>query len=358
VDSADHPVRLLGMGVPGIEKGQGYPEVEGLARTGCRGWKLPPPEIYGLVRSWGFNSVRVPFSWANLEPVPPTKKAGQLVHHYSQAYLQVLDGVVRGFTSRGVAVILSMQQSRWSPAFRNIVLPSGLQYCQGEGLPAWLYPRGGGVEQMVAAEKAFFTHRRDLQRQLITAWQFVAHRYRNLRLVVGADMLNEAYDLLTAPYPGVAGLTPATIDLKGFFERVGASIHSVNPKLLLIVEDNLSRRTGRFALTDPPDIPNLVFSAHFSLQGGSKDAYRRLSAYEKRAAAWSLPLWLGEMYAVAAAPRGGPEPGWEASLGALLARLEKNDISWTYWAFQRGRFLIKGTTQPIPGLLEIVQRGF
>ena len=48
----------------------------------------------------------------------------------------------------GIAVVLSMIQSQWSPAFHDVPTPFGIA-CQGEGMPAWLYPNATLETQLV-----------------------------------------------------------------------------------------------------------------------------------------------------------------------------------------------------------------
>ena len=44
-----------------------------------------------------------------------------------------------GSPSRGIAVILHMSQSHWSPAFGNLTTNKGSVKCAGVGMPDWLY---------------------------------------------------------------------------------------------------------------------------------------------------------------------------------------------------------------------------
>ncbi len=358
LDAEEHPVRLLGMGFPDLRNGAGYPDPVSRYRTGCKGWEFPPPDAYARVKSYGFNSVRLAWTWANLEPTAPTSAGGKVVHHYNLEYLHALDSVVRRFTARGVAVVLDLHQGRWSPAFRKIPLAIGVRFCQGFGMPAWLYPNGGGLAEIAQAVQEFMANKGGIQQGFIDAWTFVARRYRANHLVVGADVLNEPYDILTAPYPGVEGLRPKDLNLVGFYERVGRALHEVNPNLLLIFEDNISRRTGLFAVTRPPDLPNAVYSLHFSQDEWQPAGFKRLDAYWRRAHGWGVPVWIGELTFFGASTPYPTDPNWRTDLADMLEYSKKRDISWTVWSFNNGWFLIPGGAAPKPDLLPILQKGF
>ena len=92
-----------------------------MSATGCDGWVAPSQADADSMADAGFNSVRLAFSWANLEPKPtPPAADGSLRHVYDQRYLAALDDAVHAFTSRGMAVTLDLHQVRWSPAFKDL----------------------------------------------------------------------------------------------------------------------------------------------------------------------------------------------------------------------------------------------
>ena len=64
---------------------------------------------YATIASWGFNVVRLPISWENLEPRP-----GQ----YNDSYLQnLVDHDIEWAKEYGVYVVLDMHQVCWSSHF-------------------------------------------------------------------------------------------------------------------------------------------------------------------------------------------------------------------------------------------------
>jgi hypothetical protein len=298
-------------------------------------------------------------SWANLEPSPPTKDAsGHLVHHYNIPYLRAVDATVRRFAANGVAVVLDMVQVRWSPAFERIQLPRGNVYKCGVGLPEWLYPNGGGVTEMIRAEEAFFAHPSSWA-GLTAVWTFLARHYADQPMVVGADILNEPYDLLAVPYPGTQTLTPAALDLTRFYRTVGMAIHGVDPSLLLVYEDKRLGGVGAgMALTGSPGLPNGVYSVHMYPDAWTDPSGRALlESYATRAAAWDAPLWIGEFSAFGYTSPTGPSPNWSADLGAFVRYCRARDIGWTIASYSGNRLLIKGTTTPKPDIVGVLRSG-
>ena len=122
----------------------------------CNGTATFPPRYAAAdMARWGFNAVQLFVSWANLEPTPPgfdpvTKR---LIHHYSRPYLRALSRAVARFHRHGVAVVLSMMQSRWSGAFQNIDAGDRVYPC-GVGMPAWIYERTGQPAGGAAAKRS------------------------------------------------------------------------------------------------------------------------------------------------------------------------------------------------------------
>jgi hypothetical protein len=329
LDASGHTIRLVGVAHHGMDVGRGLPQPEAEALTGCRGWSTPTASEYADIASWGFNSVRLAVSWANLEPVPPTVgPRGGIVHHYNQTYVQAIDQIVRQFGSRGVAVILDMHQYRWSPAFRALPTPTGSILCQGSGMPAWLYP-----DQAISFSEAkcdFFSDRVEpgvrlpsVQRGFIDAWSYLAGRYANDPTVIGADVLNE-------PYHG-PGCTAAALHLNAFYAKAGAAIRAADPHLLLVFEDSEDDGTGIFALTAPPPFKDEVYSFHMYVDGWQPAGLNRVNDFLSRAKAWHLPTWMGEFNRFG--PSDAVAPDWAAQMGAMLDDLRRQGASWCYWAY-------------------------
>lgn len=357
LDGQGNRVRLLAVGIPGMETGDGGSrDVE----RGCPGWRRPSRAAYEDVPSWGFNAVRLPISWANLEPTPPTTEPdGTVRHHYDQAYLRAVDTIVTRFGAEGVAVILSMHQLRWSPAFTDIHLGVGITIGCGTGMPAWLYPKGGGLDQMVQAERGFFEHPDRTWDWLLDAWRVVVRRFADRPTVVGLDILNEPYDAIAEGYQGAEGASPSSLDLAGFYTRFGKAIHAMNPRLLLIFEENRSKSTGRWSLLAPPRFANAVMSIHLYGPGWDDPrGGRLLEQYYERARAWGFPLYVGEFTVFGYTTPGPHDPHWTRDLQTMMAYCKQRGIGWTIWSYNHARFLRRDSDAPKAGLIPLLQAGF
>ena len=244
------------------------------------GWEDLPSSAASDISRWGFNSVELFFSWQNLEPAPPTYDPVNhtLVHHYDPAYLASLDSAIHALTGKGIAVVLVLMQSRWSSAFQDITDAGGVSYPCGLGTPPWIYEQdnaaaGGGLE-MVKAERRFYQDTQmvhdaaalgseTMQTSFTKMWKFLVRRYASNHLVVGAFPMFEAYDILTRSYEGANSVTPAMLDLAGFFERVSHAIHNVNPHLINYFAEQRSKTTHKWALLRRPRIPNGALASEF-----------------------------------------------------------------------------------------------
>ncbi len=347
VDAHGRLARLLSLSFVNLGVGDG---TEGTTADGCPGWQSIPSAAASDVHSWGFNSVRVNVSWANLQPKGP--------HSYNQPYLKALDAALTRFRHAGVPVILQMYQARWSPAFKDIPLPDGSSQCEGWGLPTWLYPHGGGEAEMVKAEKAFFATPR-LQNRFAGAWKFLLDRYRNDRNIVALDLMNEPYDLLTGPYPPslVGGLKPANLNLAAFYERVAKQVRTVNTRALLIFEDHFSRRLDQWSVNRAPQLSDAVMADHFYALNWAKGADTMRESVA-RARQFHRPLWIGEFTAFNRTI-GDPYPHWQASLRKLMSYCKQHGVGWAVWLYGAGAFQEPtDIRKPKAGLLPILRGGF
>jgi hypothetical protein len=358
VTGKNNPVRLVSIMVNGLQHGSGTPDTVPQAYSGCLGWKTPSDSAFGLIASWGFNSVRLQVTWANLEPTAPGKRAdGTLVHHWNGAYLSAIDGLVKGFAAKGVAVILEMNQVRWSPVFHHIPLPNGGSFC-GQGMPTWLYSQGLSEDSIPPVETAFFADKGHVQDRFADAWRMLAKRYARNPMVVGADILNEPYDLLVSDYPGAGDLRPKDIDLTGFYEKIGGVIHAANRHLLLIFEENRDKATKLWSVVHKPELPNAVLSVHwYPAKWKDPLGKPRLRLYVDRAHGWDLPIWIGEFNAFRYTSTSTYLSSWASDLTSFVAYARDNDLGWTITSYGSGQIQLKGSETPKPGIVPIIHSG-
>jgi Cellulase (glycosyl hydrolase family 5) len=349
VDAGGRKRRLVGVDDGRLDGGSGNnPDACGFV------WHGIPSTEYANVAGWGFNTVRLAITWANLEPDPPTRSAtGTLVHRWNETYLKAIDAAVAGFRARSVSVVLDMHQAGWSPAFKesqNI----GVK-CEGHGMPPWLYPNAA-AESPAKAKCDFYVNRAEEGVPIgprdgyVAAWVMVAKRYSSNGGVIGADLLNE-------PSPTVSC---NKIPLQSFYETVGMAVQSYAPDWLAIVEDNAytSYSTYGFALDALPRLKNVVYSWHFyptTWRAGRPS----MVAHVERAKSWNVPLWIGEFNAFNYGKGVDVDPAWAADTAAMMEYCKANNVGWSFWEYGRGSsLLIPGTSRPKSDLISILQAGF
>jgi hypothetical protein len=347
VDAEGRSVTLEGIQVGGFAAGAGARGDRGVALTGCPGWQPLAHSTYHDVRAWGFNSVRMAISWANIEPSPPRSTGGgRLEHDYNAEYLKAVDAAIQGFARVGIAVVLEFGQSGWSPAFKHVAMKYG-PGCQGVGMPSWLYP--GGQTSSTAPRRAFFDNAANVQQGYIDAWQMVAARYANVPTVVGFDIFNEP--------PTSRYFTPADLHLADLYDRLGAAIRSVNRRALLIFQDVGPTAGVGEALSSPPPLGNVVYSFHFYPDDWDPHGRATLMAQWERALLWGTPLYVGETDAFGYASPHPRDPRWAADTQAMLAFCGQSGISWNIFQDAGRWFLAADTGRPKPGLLTVLQTG-
>jgi aryl-phospho-beta-D-glucosidase BglC (GH1 family) len=195
------------------------------------------------IASWGFNVVRLPVSWENLEPTPPTLSSdGTWAHQWNTAYLSEIDYFVNQFGQRHIAVILDLHQLDLSPAFQQA--PGGVHgmFCEGWGEPTWLYP--GTTLPTTGSDLAtaicnFFNDKSMVGSSapapvegLAAAEHMLASRYDSNPTVVGMDLFNE-------PWFARSCAPTRTADdlLMNFDAKISKSVSAANPHLLIVFEE-------------------------------------------------------------------------------------------------------------------------
>ncbi len=369
VDNEGNIVVFRGVNVSGMEWGAGTPWGKGChdpqwgIRYGC--YASPKSDVYDQVANWGFNVVRIPISWANLEPAP-----GKI----NEEYLTALDAIIHEFGKRDIAVILSMHQWDWSANFTAPKWKGGKRI-HGNGEAVWLYPESwfaknpithGPVDNKITgqqlASQEFFINRpkpmlkgEKIQQHLIELWAIVAQRYRGFSNIVAADIFNEPY-------------SNQKNQLEDFYIRAARRIHEIDPRLLLVFEVSLSthRLRGKYIL-DSPDFPQDkgVYAVHIYM-GTAKKAISKIGKALEAARLWSVPLWIGEFHCIT---RHDPSSRFGFHVDSqqsqqLLDFMKKygdggngiTDISWTYWAYQKDAQPLDGKNDRPPANMELVNR--
>jgi hypothetical protein len=368
VTASGKAVRLIGVNLLGLQSsnddGSTQPDQ-------CnRSWRMPPDLETSAtnIEKWGFNVVRLPVAWANIEPQAPSD-SGQ--HQWSQEYLDAIHKVVTTLEAHHIAVILDMTQHGWSSAFKQsagvqgAAGEGGTAPCEGYGMPAWLSPNAGS-ESIQEARCAFFTNQPESGVPInpwdgfAAAWQELLKDYANDPGVVGVDVINEPYF-----DPTVC----STADFPGFYKLIGQKIRDVAPKTLLIYQFvTFMDALQRFHLTSPPPFDNEVYSVHLYTKGwgsgqqrgglGGLTGQEVMDQAAQQAEAWNLPLYLGEFNAFGYGRGLAVGDQWVSDTAALLDFLKEHHAGWTFFAYGGQDTLITPEgRQPREDLIAVLQSG-
>ena len=268
-----------------------------------RGVNLPPlsssgvaPARYGayldVAKSMGFNVIRLPVSWAELEP-----SSGR----FSTSYLDAVKRVVDIAEEKGMYVVVDMHQLKM------------------DGFPAWVVLRFKTSDQAAAA----FWHDSARQLELVKAWKTLASLLKDRSAVAGYDLLNE-------PYGGTIMWQDFAPILNEFYSRLISEIRNVDAGHIIFFEptEGVCILGEHIALR--PAGMNLAFSPHFYVSGSAEyldNVAQQL--YNLTVSTWKIPLWIGEFGGSSVDVR---DADTVHSLAVTLDIFDRYTLGWAYWA--------------------------
>jgi endo-1,4-beta-mannosidase len=232
---------------------------------------------------WGANTVRLPFSYSNLETDGnPTA--------WKEDGFQQIDEVVGWAKRYGLYVILDMH-----------VIPGGqdpASYCAGGHNLVWKDP---------AAQERF-----------LELWREITRRYRGEATVAAYELMNE---------PVTQQKTPEL--LTALDQRAITAIRAIDPdKALVVGGDHWSDPEK---LVDELKLPDnkIIYTFHWyrypktNLRQSMKDQMSRAVAFANK---FNVPVWVGEFGCNASKPDYQIE--WT---NTSISLFEEDGFSWTYW---------------------------
>ena len=338
-DAAGNVVPLVGVDVDGLDFGTGNPA--GSPDSCGKGWSIPPTS-FANVAGWGFNSVRIPISWENVEPDAPTLAPnGTWIHHWNAAYLNELDYVVRSFGSVHIAVMLDFAQVDVSGAFQQAPEKTQGGECEGWGNPLWLYPSittPTTGQELASAMCSFFQDQSMVGgnapkpiEAMEAAERMLAARYSGNSTVVGLDMFNEPWFDSSCGSVSYEGSL-----LTSFYTQMGKNISSVNPHLILIYEDSTPGLMANSPIiSTAPSLQNSMYEFHIYTSDWAT-ALPYVQAFLDNARKQGVPAWMGEFDAFEAGCTGVNcklDQSWQADTQTLLNYCNSNGINWAYFSY-------------------------
>jgi endoglycosylceramidase len=279
------------------------------------------PEAYvpylDAAKSMGFNIVRLPASWAGLEPTRG---------RFSTSYLN------------------SIQKIATLSEKKEMYLVVDMHLFQLTGFPSW-----ANFKTEDEAVLGFWSSPA-LQAELTQTWKTLASHLGDQKAVAGYDLLNEP-DAGTILWQEFAPM------LNGFYSKMIAEIRSVDSRHMIFFEPV----EGTCILGDhialKPQGANLVFSPHFYLQGPSdylQNAASRL--YNLTVNSWNIPTWIGEFGGVTV---GVKDQNSLINLRFTLDLFDRYNLGWAYWSLaktSKDPALVDGSGESSPLLTAILER--
>lgn len=299
VDSHDRLVLLRGINAGGRSKFSPYMPFD-FAEAGAdaAGFDDALATYLDRAEHWGLNVLRVPFSWAAVEPEPGVD---------DPAWAARYDALLDEAWARGLWTIVDFHQDVYCEA-----------WC-GDGFPLWTLP---GFDPLDPPETShdcpdwFFGYLGDddvdaafdrfwadaptdngegLQTQWRAMWSRMAARHADRPGVIGFELINE-------PHRGTADEEAwASGPLPAFYSEVAADVQAIDPDALVFFDSTgLDAVRATTSLTRPVG-DNLVFAPHFYdpsifLGGEADPAFiaEGLASWASVRDAWDMPLIIGE----------------------------------------------------------------
>jgi endoglycosylceramidase len=285
VDAGGNVVLLRGVNYPGYE---------------CRRVGRHNEENYTLFRDMGFNVVRLPISWARLEP-----KSGVFDSSYLSDYIQQ---DVEWARQHGLYVILDMHQYGWPKP------------C---GIPQWAVQQYSPNETGLVKFESNFWINETLQDHLSRVWTTLARAFDNDPNIAGYDLFNEPW-----VYTSVLPYLNASY-VNRFYLKIMQSIRTVDRSHIFFLEPaNLfSNLDVDEKIVWSPHFYALSFSATYSSSERKALESNIMAKYKTFVVASGRPMWIGEFGAFM---KDNTYQNW---LQDAMDIMDKYQLGWAWWGY-------------------------
>lgn len=271
---------------------------------------------------WGFNALRLLFTWEAFEPAPC---------QYNWDYLDYYEEVLDWAHARHLYVVVDFHQDAYSRF--------SIGGC-GEGFPAWAVPSSVELAEPKNDEScaswgttmivdlphhnswsAFHSDEEGARSRYLDMVEVVASRVAHHPNVVGYEVLNEPWGNDT--------------ELAAFYQDVGDRIRTRHPSAIVFVPPHALVSSGLAGNNiAPPTYGNFVYSPHY-YDGGiitfnswsGWPVWMSLGGMYNKANSWGVPMVLGEF---GAPPDAGNGPAYIAT---LYNWLDEHFVSSFQWSF-------------------------
>jgi len=272
--------------------------------------------------AWGFSALRVPFSWAAVEPSKGMD---------DEVFLARYDALLEAAWERRMWTIIDFHQDIYSEV-----------YC-GDGFPEWTVPDPHPAphhdcpnwflkytqdDDVKAAFDRFWSDSTGVRTAFGALWDRMAARHANRPGVIGFEIINE-------PSAGTANEKVwAETTLTDFYSEMAARIHEKAPDALVFFDATGTDGVGATTSIKKPAGEGLVFAPHWydsgALFGGiasPKNGAASLARWAAKGAEWGIPVLIGESGA-----RRDMETANEF-FPAIYDAMDANGLHFTYWEY-------------------------
>jgi len=221
--------------------------------------RLPNTSELEQIKGWGFNVIRLPIYWENLEPTE-----GKVNQTFIE---QNIDPVMEWCQDKEMYLVLDMHQ--WHTSSHFIYDPE--KESRGIGFPLWLCD-GYDSEDPFLYDwwKNSVKNYPGAWDRFADLWCILAERYWNHSYLVGYDIFNEP----NRP-SGISEEEFNSQILPEFYEYIISRVVKVDPHHLFIFEGQDG--DTKPMLEKPNIIPNLVYSQHAYADNHTLEACQELT---------------------------------------------------------------------------------
>jgi endoglycosylceramidase len=274
-----------------------------------------------VMHASGFDVVRLPIVWSELEPVRG---------RFDDSYLDRITAAVSLLNRNGLYVVFDMHFLGWSPVYGGSGAPS---WATVPGVPDahWgpMPSIGRLLSPAINISTAYFWLTSDWQNEYLRTWQWVASHFRDNSGVAGYDIINEPHSFPLAPFRFDKD------QLWPFYARAVAAIGSADSNHLFFLDNDMA---GDIPTTVVPlRAPNLVYAPHVYtgalippyFTGDTAPLTVHVDELSNEARTVPAALWFGEfsinidhVYA----------DGW---INAVLDAFDNRNAGWAWWQWRQ-----------------------
>jgi endoglycosylceramidase len=281
-------------------------------------------------QSWGIDAMRVPFTWAALEPTEGT---------YDQAWLSMYAQLLASAWSHGIYTVIDFHQDVYSEV-----------YC-GDGFPSWTVANPPAPHHdcpnweleyfddsdVQAAFDAFWNNTTGLYPKYLAAWDTMIARFKDMPGVIGFEIINE-------PGPGAAGANFESATLTPFYTKVATHMRAEAPDDLFFVDAPGVDGVLVSTTLANPGVPGIVFAPHYYpvTSPNAAQVASDLGVWLKVGNSWNVPVFLGEFGASNTNATG------EAYIASVFRAADALGLSGaTQWEYSQSKDLWNSETNTV-----------